>query len=64
MNKRTPLYQNHVDLKGKIVPFGGYELPVQYGATGLVKEHMAVRESVGLFDVSHMGEILLKEKTH
>lgn len=62
MNKRTPLYQNHVDLKGKIVPFGGYELPVQYGATGLVKEHMAVRESVGLFDVSHMGEIFIEGK--
>ncbi|MGF2054132.1 glycine cleavage system aminomethyltransferase GcvT [Vagococcus fluvialis] len=62
MNKRTPLYQNHVDLKGKIVPFGGYELPVQYVATGLVKEHMAVRESVGLFDVSHMGEIFIEGK--
>lgn len=60
MNKRTPLYQNHVDLKGKIVPFGGYELPVQYAATGLVKEHMAVRQSVGLFDVSHMGEIFIE----
>lgn len=60
MDKKTPLYQNHVNLKGKIVPFGGYLLPVQYGGAGLVKEHMAVRESVGMFDVSHMGEIIIQ----
>lgn len=60
MDKRTPLYQNHIDLEGKIVSFAGYQLPVQYGATGLVKEHLAVRESVGLFDVSHMGEIFIE----
>ena len=54
---RTPLYEQHVALGGKIVPFAGYELPVQYPA-GVIKEHMAVRTACGLFDVSHMGEIL------
>ncbi|MDT2847706.1 glycine cleavage system aminomethyltransferase GcvT [Vagococcus carniphilus] len=60
MDKKTPLYEAHVALKGKMVPFGGYSLPVQYADAGLVKEHMAVRESVGLFDVSHMGEIFIQ----
>ncbi len=55
--KRTPLYQRHVDLGGKIVPFAGWELPVQY--TGVVPEHHAVRQAAGLFDVSHMGEIFV-----
>ena len=59
MDKKTPLYDEHVRLGGKIVSFGGYALPVQYG-TGIVKEHMAVREAAGLFDVSHMGEFELK----
>ena len=59
MYKKTPLYDEHVRLGGKIVSFGGYALPVQYG-TGIVKEHMAVREAAGLFDVSHMGEFELK----
>lgn len=53
---RTPLYDRHVALGGKIVPFAGYLLPVQYG-TGVIAEHMAVREKCGLFDVSHMGEV-------
>lgn len=55
--KRTPLYKEHVALGGKIVPFAGYELPVQYPA-GVIKEHLAVRTACGLFDVSHMGEII------
>ncbi|NLM85246.1 MAG: glycine cleavage system aminomethyltransferase GcvT [Clostridiales bacterium] len=59
MEKKTPLYDLHLSLGGKIVPFGGYLLPVQY-ETGLIKEHMAVRTACGLFDVSHMGEILFK----
>ena len=54
--KKTPLYDVHVDEGGKIVPFAGYLLPVQYG-TGVVTEHMAVRTACGLFDVSHMGEV-------
>lgn len=54
---KTPLYPMHVEHGGKIVPFAGYLLPVQYEA-GVMKEHQAVRENVGLFDVSHMGEVL------
>lgn len=60
MDNKTPLYQKHIDLKGKMVSFGGYSLPVQYAGAGLVKEHMAVRDSVGMFDVSHMGEIIIQ----
>lgn len=58
MERKTPLYEKHVEAKGKIVPFGGYLLPVQY-PTGTITEHMAVRTKAGLFDVSHMGEIFL-----
>ena len=54
--KRTPLYDIHVALGGKIVPFAGFEMPVQY-PTGITAEHNAVRNAAGLFDVSHMGEI-------
>lgn len=53
--KRTPLFDEHVKLGGKIVEFAGWEMPVQY--SGVIAEHVAVRERVGLFDVSHMGEI-------
>src|SRR3989441_1243536 len=53
--KRTPLHDIHVSLGAKMVPFGGYEMPVTYPA-GIAAEHKAVREAVGLFDVSHMGE--------
>lgn len=59
MELKTPLYDMHLKYKGKIVPFGGYLLPVQYEA-GVVKEHMAVRTKAGIFDVSHMGEIICK----
>lgn len=61
MAKRTPLFDDHVRLGGKIVEFAGYDLPVQYEA-GLIAEHNAVRKAAGLFDVSHMGEIELKGK--
>ena len=54
--KRTPLYETHLRLGGKMVPFGGWEMPVQYPA-GVIAEHMTVRQACGLFDVSHMGEI-------
>jgi aminomethyltransferase len=57
--KRTPLYDIHVALGGKIVPFAGYEMPVQY-PTGITAEHKAVRERAGLFDVSHMGEFIIR----
>ncbi len=53
--KRTPLYEKHLALGGKIIDFGGWELPVQY--TGILEEHRQVRKAAGLFDVSHMGEI-------
>ncbi|MCC8127188.1 MAG: glycine cleavage system aminomethyltransferase GcvT [Clostridiales bacterium] len=56
MEKKTSLYEIHQKYGGRIVPFGGYLLPVQY-ETGVIAEHMAVREACGLFDVSHMGEI-------
>lgn len=60
MAKKTPLYDEHVKLGGKIVDYAGWLLPVQY--EGLVQEHEAVRNAVGLFDVSHMGEITVKGK--
>jgi aminomethyltransferase len=52
---RTPLYAEHVRLGAKLVPFAGWEMPIQY--KGIAAEHTAVRERVGLFDVSHMGEL-------
>ena len=53
--RRTPLYQAHIELGGRMVEFAGFEMPVQYRS--IVAEHTAVRERVGLFDVSHMGQI-------
>ncbi|MGD1821490.1 MAG: glycine cleavage system aminomethyltransferase GcvT [Pleomorphochaeta sp.] len=58
MSRKTPLYDEHVSLKGKMVEFADYLLPIQY--TSIVEEHLAVREKVGIFDVSHMGEILVE----
>ncbi len=55
--KRTPFYARHVALGAKMVPFAGFEMPIQY--EGIVAEHRAVRGGVGVFDVSHMGEIRL-----
>ena len=57
--KRTPLYNVHAALGAKIVPFAGFEMPVQY-PTGITAEHKAVRERAGLFDVSHMGEFIVR----
>ena len=54
--KRTPLHEAHVAAGGKLVPFAGYEMPVQY-PSGITAEHRAVRGAAGLFDVSHMGEV-------
>jgi aminomethyltransferase len=56
--KRTAFYEIHRRLNGKIVEFAGYEMPVQY--TGIVEEHRLVRERVGVFDVSHMGEVEIR----
>jgi len=53
--RRTPLYALHLELGGKMVPFAGYEMPVQYPA-GILKEHLHTRAKAGLFDVSHMGQ--------
>jgi aminomethyltransferase len=57
--KRTPFYEKHAALGAKIVPFAGYEMPVQY-PQGITAEHKAVRERCGLFDVSHMGEFIIR----
>src|SRR5207237_7311722 len=57
--KRTPFYDKHVALGAKIVPFAGWEMPVNY-PQGITAEHKAVRERCGLFDVSHMGECIIR----
>jgi len=57
--ERTPLYDEHVRLGAQITNFGGWLMPLQY--TSIREEHRAVREAVGLFDLSHMGEIRLKD---
>ncbi len=54
MAKRTPFFDIHQRYGAKIVDFAGFEMPVQY--TGIVEEHLAVRNRVGVFDVTHMGE--------
>jgi glycine cleavage system T protein (aminomethyltransferase) len=53
--KRTPLFSAHQKLGGKLIEFGGWEMPVQY--TSIMDEHLAVRQAAGLFDISHMGEV-------
>jgi aminomethyltransferase len=58
--KKTPLFQEHLKLKAKMVPFAGYEMPVQY--QGLLEEAKACRKEVGLFDVSHMGQVSIRGK--
>ncbi len=58
MLKRTALFQEHQALAGRMVDFGGWELPVQY--SGVTREHTAVRTACGIFDVSHMGEIFVE----
>jgi aminomethyltransferase len=60
MSKRTPFYSQHTALGAKMVDFAGFEMPVQY--SGIIEEHLAVRRSAGVFDVSHMGEIYVRGK--
>lgn len=60
--KRVPLHALHEACGGKIVPFAGYEMPVQFAA-GVLKEHLHTRAAAGLFDVSHMGQIVLRPKS-
>src|SRR5688572_15413491 len=55
--KRTPLFEAHQRLGGKLIEFGGWEMPVQY--TSITDEHLAVRSAAGIFDISHMGEVLV-----
>src|SRR5437762_12052616 len=55
MPKRTPLFDSHRKLGARMTEFGGFEMPVSYPA-GIIAEHLAVRRSAGLFDLSHMGE--------
>ena len=56
--KQTQFYEQHLLLGAKMVPFAGFMMPVEY--TGVSQEHLNVRENVGVFDVSHMGEIWIK----
>jgi len=56
--RKTPLWDVHKQLGARLIDFGGWDMPVQYAGT--IKEHKAVREAVGLFDVSHMGEVYLR----
>ncbi len=60
--KKTPLHQLHVSLGARMVPFAGYDMPVQYPA-GVMKEHLQTRTAAGLFDVSHMGQVIIKAKS-
>ncbi len=57
MNKRTCLYERHVQLGALMQPFGGFDMPIQY--TSIIDEHNAVRQHCGVFDVSHMGEVVI-----
>ncbi|MHB1307765.1 MAG: glycine cleavage system aminomethyltransferase GcvT [Limisphaerales bacterium] len=57
MLKRTPLFSAHAALGARLVEFGGWEMPVQY--TGIIDEHQAVRQAAGVFDISHMGEVMV-----
>ena len=56
--RQTPLHDRHVRLGARMVPFAGFDMPVQY--SGILEEHMAVRQAAGLFDVSHMGEVFVR----
>ncbi len=53
---RSPLHDNHVALGAKLADFGGYSMPIEYAGAGVLKEHVATREAVGIFDVSHLGK--------
>ena len=54
--RRSPLHDRHAGLGGKFAAFGGWEMPLEYAEGGVLKEHAAVRQAVGLFDVSHLGK--------
>src|SRR4029077_16893873 len=56
-DSKTPLYEEHVRLGARMVPFAGWLMPVQYAS--IVQEHQAVRNNVGIFDISHMGQLIV-----
>ena len=58
--KNSPLHQKHVNLQAKMADFGGWLMPIEYPSSGVLAEHTAVRERVGLFDVSHLGKVSVK----
>jgi aminomethyltransferase len=58
--RRSPLHERHVALGAKLADFGGWQMPIEYPGGGVLKEHAAVRESVGIFDVSHLGKALVR----
>ena len=60
--KHTPLHALHLSLGARMVPFAGYEMPVQY-PDGVMKEHQHTRVAAGLFDVSHMGQVIVRPKS-
>jgi aminomethyltransferase len=55
--RQSPLHDRHVALGAKLADFGGWEMPIEYPGGGVLKEHAAVREAVGVFDVSHLGKL-------
>src|SRR5207245_5362174 len=60
--ERTPLHELHVECGARLVPFAGYEMPLQY-RLGILKEHLHVRAAAGLFDVSHMGQLAVRPRS-
>jgi len=58
--KTSPLNQKHLDLNAKMADFGGWMMPIEYPGAGVLAEHAAVRERVGIFDVSHLGKASVK----
>ena len=60
--RRTPLYDFHIEKGAKIVPFAGFEMPLQYAGAGIIAEHKHTREEASLFDVSHMGIVKIEGK--
>jgi len=60
---KTPLWDMHKEMGGKMVGFAGYDMPVQYDGMGVLKEHLHTRKMVGLFDVSHMGQAFITSDT-
>ena len=58
--QHSPLHDRHVALGAKLADFGGWEMPIEYPGGGVLKEHLAVREAVGVFDVSHLGKLVVR----